>query len=214
MPGPPTDIPASELWSLITATPRPHRAVAFPRKDIAGLPLGDVAMVVLTLEEQQICAAEAERYAKAILKEAAGQTAGTGYQAIYENEASIQLLYRACRDVNNLEKHAFPSPGLMRKHLTGDELAVLLRAYLMTQSELGPIVAHFEPDEQEAWIRRLAEGGEAFPTASLSPAHLERLLISMASQLVSFWTDTASPGSPPEESPSGLVDETPDVPND
>lgn len=215
MPGPPKDIEASELWSLITTFPRPNRIVDFPRKDPAGLVLGQLKMWVLTQEERNMCAAEAERYAKASLKEASGQTSGSGYAVLYDNEAAVQFLWRACRDINDEKRHAFPSPGMLRKALTGEEIGLLMRTYVMLQWELGPIAADFTSlEEEEAWIRRLAEGGEVFPIASLSEGLQERLLLSMARRLANFWTATSSPGSPPEEPPNAQSDDAPVVESD
>lgn len=204
---PSKDIAPSELWAALTQIPRPFRIVPFPRKDPNGTPVGELAIWVLTQEEQIAAAADAERTAKKLLSEASDQTTGMGYADVYRNEATVQVLYRACRDAKDPKKPVFPSPGEMRKKLTVDEIGTLVRHYYTAQAELGPIVTDFESEgEQEAWIRRLAEGGSAFPIDSLSPELVDRLLISMASQLVSFWTAMSSAGSqqnaPPETHPA------------
>ncbi len=218
--GPPADTASSELWSKLITIPRPWEVVDFPRMDpITKEPIGKLAIWCLTQEEQIASAAAADRVAKQLLKE--GQKNGEenlGYQDVYRNEATVQVLHRACRDVNDIARPAFPAPGLLRKQLTTDEIGVLAVLYMQVQFKIGPIVARMSPDEEKEWIRRLADGGQVFPTSSLSPREQERLLSSMASQLVSFWTATSSAGSRPEaptsssESPAEtLPDTTPDA---
>ncbi len=200
MSGPPDNIPPSELWAKITATPRPSAEVDFPRKDKEGAPIGKLRMWVLTQSEQMICAAEAARVAKELLKDQRKDDPSLGYDNVYNNAASVEILARACRDANDVTRPAFPSPKLLRQNMTADEIAILTRLYLQVQSELGPIIAYMSAEEEEAWIRRLAEGGTAFPLSLLSSEAHEHLTLSLASRLFRSLTSTSSPGSPPEES--------------
>lgn len=200
MSGPPTDIEASELWTLLESMPRPSEAVDFPRK-LPGTnePVGQIRIWVLTQQEQIACAAEADRAVKSILKEK--QQAGEenlAYRDAYQNEVTVQVLWRACRDVANVEKPAFPSPKHIRK-LTVDEISVLARHYLQTQTRLGPIVAWLTAEEEKAWIERLAVGGSAIPLGLLSPGAQEALMLSMASQLHASWMAMSSAGSQQDE---------------
>lgn len=197
--GPPENVPPSELWTLLSQMPRPWEVVDFPRIDpITREPIGQVAIWVLSQEEQLAASAAADTVAKKILKErqAAGEH-NLGYEAVYNNEATVQVLHRACRDVKDLNRSAFPDASKLRK-LSVDEVSVLAVLYLQVQAKLGPIIATMSSEEERAWIGRLAEAGNVFPTASLSPREQERLMVSMARQLVSFWTATSSPGSAPE----------------
>lgn len=199
MAGPPTDVSASELWTALTQIPRPWRLVDFPRVDpFTKEPVGQLAIWVLTQEEQIAASAEADQVAKKILKDPQRQgEANVGYENIYNNEATVQVLYRACRDAKDIKRPAFPSASLLRKHLSVDEISVLAVHYMQVQVAVGPIVAAMSPEEEKAWIGRLAEAGDVFPTGQLSQRQLEALLLSMAFQLVSFWTGTSSSGSAP-----------------
>lgn len=206
MSGPPTDISASELWSALTKIPRPWKVVDFPRVDpMTKEPVGQLAIWVLTQEEQIAASAEADRVAKQLLKDPQRQgEANIGYENIYNNEATVQVLYRACRDVKDVKRPAFPSASVLRKQFSVDEISALAVLYLQVQGSIGPIVATMSVEEEKAWIGRLAEAGNVFPTSLLSPREQERLLLSMALQLVSFWTATPSPGSAPDSGgPSG-----------
>lgn len=216
--GPPADTPSSELWSRLITIPRPWEVVDFPRLDpITHEPIGQIAIWVLTQEEQTASSAAADRVAKQLLHDAQKNgEENLGYQNVYANEATVQVLHRACRDVKDIMRPAFPAPGLLRKHLSVDEIGVLATLYMQVQFKIGPIVARMTQDEEKEWIRRLADGGQVFPTSLLSPREHERLLVSMASQLVSFWTDTSFAGSPlaaptSELEAESLPDTTPDA---
>jgi|SRR5215210_7474121 len=202
MAGPPENIPPSDLWAQITQVPRPHRLVDFPRRDPgSGEPMGKVALQVLTQEEQMTCAAAAEAFTRKIIKEAPRQDeAKRGYDDVYNNAAAVEVLFRACRRTEDVTRPFFPAPAEIRKHLTADEVGVLMTNYFTVQTELGPIVAHLSSEEVDAWITRLVEGGSAYPLDLLSSDVLRTLVVGMASQLRAYATATSSPGSEPDES--------------
>ncbi len=194
---------AGDIWAEITAVPRPSREVDFPR----AFPDGKtrrIAIRVLTQEEQMVCAAAAEDFArKTILRDKGasvpkGDEARQGYDDIYKNAAAIEVLFRACRRIDDPKMPAFPSPSQMRTEFSTDEVGVLFDHYLTTQAELGPIVARMSKEEVDAFVDRLMASGDRFPLDLLSPAVLKLLLTSMASRLHSLLTASSSDGSPPE----------------
>ena len=194
--GPPADVPASELWTLLEQMPRPSEVVDFPRKmpgsDEA---VGQLRIWVLTQQEQMACAVEAERFSKGLLKEKQGAgEENIGYADLYKNEVTVQVLARACRDMNDVERPAFPSSKKLRQ-LSVDEIGVLARHYLQVQAKLGPIVAYMTPEEEKAWIARLAEAGSVLPLGSVSRDQLEALMLFSACQLHAYWMATSSAGS-------------------
>ncbi len=147
-----------------------------------------------------VCAAEADQFAKKVLKESQRKDeANLGYENIYNNAASVSILYRCCRDLEDVNKSAFPSPEEIRRRLTADEVGVLVSAYLQLQAEVGPIVANMSSEEMDAFLKRLAEDGEAIaPLYFLSPDMKNHLLAYSASLLSSLLTATSSAGLPPE----------------
>lgn len=202
MAGPPETIDASDLWLALTAMPRPHKVVPFPRK-IPGSdePVGELAIWPLTQEEQMASNAEADRFTKKLLKDPQKKDeANLGYEHTYANDVAVQVLYRACRDPKDLAKPAFPSPTDIRAKLSTDEIGVLFSVYSTVQFEIGPIVAGMTKGEREAWILRLEEGGSAFPFDALSWEEKRILLPFMASQLVDCWMVMCSLGKPPDVS--------------
>lgn len=202
--GPPKDVPASELWARITAMPRPHRLVDFPRIDPATKEsVGQIAMWPLTQEEQMVASAEAEKFARKAMKELSEEKLreSFGYETIYSNEASIQVLFRACRRPDNLTWPAFTNPKDMRQKLTADEVGALFRHYLTVQIELGPIVVHLSQDEMEAWIKRLEEGGSVYPFDLLGSETRIALLRFMVHRTYNSLMGISSPGLPQSEEP-------------
>lgn len=198
---PPENLTPSELWCSLTAIPRPHKTVDFPRKDFLGKPIGQLAIWVLTQEEQMACNAEAEAYTRKVLKSPPkADESNIGYSHTFGNAAAIEVLYRACRDPKDTSRPAFPSPKLMREIMTTDEVSVLFEHYLTVQLELGPVVAHMTETEMNAWIARLSEGGSAFPFDLLSSEAQKTLLLFMASRVTALRTDTSSVGLLQEES--------------
>lgn len=205
MAGPPTNIEPSKLWAALQQAPRPFRVIDFPRQGPTGEPVGQVAIWVLTQEELMIASAEAEKFAREKLKAVDSiNRESFGYDNLYAHEASIQILYRACRDVDDPERRsAFPSPGHIRQHMTSIEVGTLFAHYLTVQAELGPLAATLSDEEIDAWITRIAEGGSAYPF-DLLPSELQRtLVLTMARRLRSSSTGTSSAGSPPSDTSTG-----------
>ena len=194
------EVTPSALWLALTSVPRPTHTVPLPRVDADGKPVGDVVMWPLTQEEQMACNAEADRFAKALLKDPQKKDeANLGYQHTFSNEMAVQVLFRACRDPQgapDFKRHAFPTPGHMREAFTTDEIGVLFNLYITVQSEVGPIIAHMSDEEYDAMVLRIQEGGSAFPFASLSWEAQTALVRFLVSRLVSCWTDMYSLGLP------------------
>lgn len=188
---------ASHIWHLLTQVPRPSRKVPLPRK-LPGTsePIGEVPIWPLTHGELIESNAAAEQRMRTLFKdENKKDEVNLGYQHSFANELAVQHLWRACRDPDDLNKPAFPSPKAMSIQFTGDEIGVLYNHYLTVQSEVGPITAYMSDEEYEAWVRRIAEAGNSDPFDSLSWDLQRTLVVSMASQLASYWTDTSSVGS-------------------
>lgn len=200
---PPKDVEPSVLFAKLTATPRPYRVVDLPRKNHeTGEPVSQVAMVVLTQEEMINAASEAEKLARKKLGEGLPKKEeySLGYDDVYQNIAACEVLFRACRSVEDITKKAFKTPHEIMQSLSNDEIAVLHHHYLTVKYELGPIVAEMSVEEMETWIRVLGEGGSTFPLDTLSWGVLRTLVVSMAKRLHPSLTDKSSAGSPPDES--------------
>ena len=182
------------------AMPRPHRVVPFPRKNAEGISVGEVAIRVLLQEECLAAKAASERYVRRILREqeAKGPTrgeSGQGYADLADLRDAMEILFRACRNTDDLEKGFFPTVDAVGKHLTTDEIAVLVLNYRRVQIELGPIQSEMSTEEMDAWIDVLARGGSAYPFDSLSSGAQSQLMRFMACRLAGSPMDSSSPGS-------------------
>jgi len=191
---------ASDLWLALTQLPRPGKPIPFPRcTPGTDIPVGEVFMWPLRQEEQQFASVEADRHVKKILKDPQRKDeANLGYHSLFTNELAVQVLWRACRDINSErgKRAAFPSPGMLRRELTTDETGVLFANYITVQQELGPIMAYLSSEEQEALIIKIHEAGSAYPFDSLSPDEQKILVTSLVSRLVNCWMAMFSVGLP------------------
>lgn len=197
----PKEESGSELWHLLTAIPRPSRKVALPR-NLPGTnePVGEVPIWSLTHGELIESNAAAEQRMRTLFKdENKKDELNLGYQHSFANELAVQHLWRACRDPNDLNKPAFPSPKAMSVQFTGDEIGVLYNHYLTVQAEIGPITSAMSDDEYEALVRAIAESGRSDPFDTCSWDLQRTLVISLASQLHDFWMVTRSAGLQLEE---------------
>lgn len=206
MTAPASDLGPSALFLALSSGTRAHRAVDLPRWDSEGKPVGRVNMTPLTQEEMISAAAEAESRTRKMLAASLAKKdeKSLGYDDVYANIAACEILFRACKDVDDatITRGAFRTPHEIAKAFTNDEIGVLHHHYLTVKTEVGPIVAVMTDDEIDALIVVLAEGGSAVPLDTLSWDMLSALLISMASRLHASRTDKSSPGSPADQ-PTG-----------
>lgn len=200
--GLPEKIAPSELWTKLASATRPVKEVDFPRKDPAtGAPLGKLGMRPLTQGEIIIAQAEAIRYARTLIKDDPELASRIEQSPVYQNACACEILFRACRRLDNPDLPIFPLASSVRDPvhgLTVDECGTLMNSYEFVQLELGPIAAYLTEDMQDALIKRLQEGGSALPLATLSLGQWSDLTLRMAFLLSTSQTDSGSPGSPPD----------------
>lgn len=205
MSGPPKDIEPSQLWLKLSSTERPFKLVDFPRLNAEGEAVGQMAVRVLTQEEQMISTVAAEDFCRKYLKDAKKDE--LGYSRLFSDAYCVEVLYRACRDADDPQRPSFPSPKSIREQLSIDECGKLFEHYLTVSLEFGPLVSQMSDDEMEAWIDKLAEGGSAFLFDTLSSDLQRVVLMHMAYQLRPSRTDNSSVGELPEESSSDINSE-------
>ena len=200
MSGPPENLSPTELYAKLQEMPRPSVVVDFPRKGPDGMFVGQISMRVLTVDEKMRCETAAEKFAKQYLKE--GKHDDLGYASLYSDALVIETLWRACCDANDIKRSAFPTPKALREELTTEECAALWEHYLTCQVQLGPLLLHMSEKDMDAWIDRLAEGGQSGPFTFnlLNSVDQKKLLTIMASRLRSYWTATDSAGSQQDDS--------------
>lgn len=199
---PPKDIPAGELWVAMTEMPRPKQIVPFPRKGADGKPVGEVAIVVLRQDEQLRATIAAEQLVRAELPNAK-QEDSLGYGIAFNNAASIEQLYRACRDPNDLDRLIFPNPKEMRRVMSVDEVGALYSSYLRVRAEIGPNPAELSKESAEAWLDKLIEGGNETDPLEWASQDLLRLLLRCSVDRIRSSRGAPSSAGTPLESGSG-----------
>lgn len=202
---PPKNISAGELFTKLSAQPRAVIIANFPRTDAEGKPLGQVAIRPLTQAEQAQCEIAAGQAIRQIRLQHAA-TSGTrdkseGYSPdefkVFATLICVEQLFRACRDIDDHERPAFPSPGAMTKAFTTGEIAALYELFGDACEEIGPAIHTMGPEEHAAWTERLIEGGNAAGSLPFGLQTWRALALSMAAELRISRTVKSSVGSPP-----------------
>lgn len=200
-PPPKKEQPGVLLQRLMSSTTY-SEVLPFPRKDEHGEPLFEYRMRVLKQSEIDVCAASAEQHARRIFrgeKDAVGEdiarVRSEAWVEVYQNAKLVELLYHACREVEDAKRPLFTTPTQMRELLTADELAALFIAYELVQAKAAPLWEALTDDEVDKWIEVLVKGADMRPLVRLAPSALAQLAISLAFRLQNLRTDTGSPGS-------------------
>lgn len=216
--GPPENSDPVDVWTQIVTLPRAHRVVPFPRMNEDGVPIGNVAVCVLTGDEVHLANMNATAFLRKEQKRVMGEVIKSdeiddAYKSMFNSRATREILFRSCKKADKCvpdergvctTDHSsfspfFPTLDSIGK-LSTDEQAVLMRHYLQTQAEVGPIHSGMSQAEMDAWIELLGKGGSRAPLALLSLEQASELLMYMASRLNPSLTDNCSPGTPLEQS--------------
>jgi hypothetical protein len=210
---PPKAEPASALLQKLMGSTSPSEVLPFPRKDQDGRPLFEYRVRVLKQSEIDVCSASAEQHTRRVFKgqkDAVGEdiarVRAEAWDDVYQSAKLVELLYHACRDLDDPKFPLFTTPTQIRELLTVDEVAALFTAYRLVQEKLGPLWLSLTDDEVEAWIEKLCKGADLRPLALLAPSALAQLAISLAFRLQNLRTATGSSGS---DSNAGAPDDSP-----
>jgi hypothetical protein len=185
---PPTDVSASELFRKLQQAPRPSEVVDFPRKDGEGKAIAQVRIQVLTQEQHD----EARERALHYLTKKRGisrEDLSTELMRQEMADAAVkEVLALACLTVEPLPNtdpprygRQFPDGPSIGKTMTADEIGVMFTQYEMVQNRFGPYEGNVNTeDELNAWIKRLADGANAYPLAQCDWHQLVALTMSLA----------------------------------
>ncbi len=213
--GPPKDLGPSKLWAELSAQPRPHAIVEFPRPKADGT-YGMVAIWVMTQAENMAAQRDAEGVVRKLMRDSGGipkmEEAAYGYQSMFNNEAAVQILRRVLRDPDDLSKPMFYRAEELRE-LTTDEVGVLMNLYNQTQASVGPIVSMMTDETYLMWVEILAKGADTAPfvLARISSGLKNDLMMRLAGDLWNFQTGSTSSGQEPESIASDSRSDDPDM---
>lgn len=186
MSGPPTDIPASELFRKLIEMPRPSEVVDFPRNDSAGKPIAQIRIQTLTSDEHDKAREEAHKKLKArgvsnddmsapAIREVLGDAIAKELIAM----ASLTAKSQSSDPEHPIYAREFRN-GADVGRLGADEILVLFNTYHLVQHKYGPIERNLSEADIDAWIVRLQEGAAEFPLLNLALPQLVLLAQSLA----------------------------------
>jgi hypothetical protein len=183
------------VWQIICQTSRPFCFVSYPRKDpVDGSRLGEILIRLLSQREQDFCAYYAHEFARNHMK----AEEGAGYEDVYRNAASLEVIQRACLSAERFREKGeyrpfFPPVAVLRDKITNDELQYLVGAYLALQSEKGAIRSEVTDEEVDMWSVLLTTEG-ATCIAGLNHDGVASLLVAMARRIENL--ELANVGTP------------------
>jgi hypothetical protein len=180
------DIPPSELF-LELCEPGPSEVIDFPRRKANGEAFAQIRIQVLDLDAHERARKNAHRalkqdgfspddYKDATIQEVAGDMVARELLAMACHTAKAvdlgdgkETYARVFRNADDLKK------------LRADEVAFLFNAYLLVQAKFGPFEKTISsPEDLNAWIKRLQEGGSEFPLLRLQLPRLVEVAFSLA----------------------------------
>jgi hypothetical protein len=178
MPGPPTDVPASELFQRLSQR-LPSEVVAFPRRTPDGKPVGKLRIQVLPIDQINHARARGINKARERYKLDREDRESTYGQGLVSDCILAEVLAACCRSEanhGNDEKEFYPlifqSADQVNETLSPDEMGTLYNLYLQVQAKYGPSEKTIQTEEElSAWIKRLVEGAAEFPLQQLSSVH-------------------------------------------
>lgn len=191
----------AEIFDALTRSVRPFKLVDFVRPNPADGQTFQVAIRPLNLLELQHCQAAGVAGAKKYAKENGLLMTDPGVDVIQENARVIELLWKAYRNPNDLEKSLFKTPLEMMKTMTNHELTLMIESYARVETELSPLIATMTEEDLRHWIEMLAKGGDSARNFldRMTSAARNALLISLAAQVFASQTDNGSPIEPASE---------------
>ncbi|HEX5076804.1 MAG TPA: hypothetical protein VFW03_26590 [Gemmatimonadaceae bacterium] len=209
MPGPPEDVPASELFLKLQETPAPTEVVNFPRKTSDGKPIGTTRIRVLRGEDQEAARNRAKEYLKAKFKMTNEDLAVQPGASLLGDATAREILAMACLTEKSHGGEAqgapyyplvFPNADAIGKLLSTDETAVLFQCYLLVQAKYGPFERNVQTEQDlSAWIKRLVEGAAEFPLRQLSSVQWAELasFLAQRAHTLSVILECLLPSLPP-----------------
>ncbi len=182
------------LWAKLFQRERPSIDVDFPVND--GEETLKMKVIELTAEEATVCEMDAEKKVKELFKGNLPQKGeqSNSYDSMYNKYNSANMLYRACRNVNDSKIKIFPTPDAVLKYCSVDQMGVLMNNYYDLMATKGCIKAISDPEELEITMQRLIEDGTnaRFLLLSCSLEFLKDLIMHLVSQLSNQPTDNSS----------------------
>ncbi len=159
---PSKEISPEDLWSQIIQTPRPIKVIDFPRYNNEGEPETQFILTILTQEEFNNAQSSVEKYVTSKLNKKGLKLDKKDISIIkdtlFHSRYYAELLFRCCRNIDDVNKPFFPSLDAIDKLITEEESQYILTEFSNFQCLLNPI--GLDSDEMDMWLERLTIGGK------------------------------------------------------
>ena len=192
------------LWAELAKRKQPSKLIDIPIYDDKGKSIGQIIIRTLTHDDHIAIGKQGILECDRTFADDKDKIDRNHqlYRERLENVTAKHFLFRACRDPEDVEKPFFPTPDHVGKHLSNDEIAIILKNYQTLQDEKGPLFAYMTPDQLETWVETLATDAEqsGYFLDRILPAAQSQLILSMANQLWNYQTGKFSPTSQLRES--------------
>lgn len=107
----------------------------------------------------------------------------------YETEKVIQILFRALRCPDDLDKPVFPSITDFRKALTREDMRILIAEYTGFESECSPSPENLSPEEFDKLLLEVKKNAATTTSNISSMSTLRKVIISLVDLPVSSLKD-------------------------
>lgn len=199
----PPNVSSETLLNKLINYKRPYKIVPFPREE-NGQPIGYIAMTVLSEKEEIECNEYLDSHMRMSLKKKGLEVPkddehAESYHNLYSMKQAVEILFKACRKQEDVEKSFFATREQIAQYLTKTEIAILMKQYILVQAELGPIIAKMSVAEMDAWVDKLSmDKEERFFLSYLSLEATNELVMHLVSRLTNSQIGNGSVGSPQE----------------
>ncbi len=173
-------------WEEVSKV-RGHKVVDFCRKDLEGKDI-KIAMVTMTQEESLATSINTEKFVRKFFKDSETDLpktgeAANGYTMIFEQKAAVEILFKVCRNPDDISLAFFKTPDEMTRTLTTDEIGYLMTVYSRVRAELSPFKYDITEDEVDALIDRIDMEKKVYILDTLSPSVLGDFILSLVTRL-------------------------------
>lgn len=191
------------LWAKMFQRERPSLDFDFPVN--GNEETLKMKVIELTAEESTIGEMDAVKRVQALFKGNMPQK--VDYESMYNKYNAANIIYRTCRNINDINFKIFPTVDAVLKYLSVDQMGVIMNYYYDLMATKGCIRAISDPIELEMTIQKLIEDGTnaRFLLNSCSSEMLKDLILSLVSQLSIQPMDSSSVILPPSDMPETIT---------
>jgi hypothetical protein len=170
-----------------TKTNKPFKLIDHCRKNDKG-ETPKIAMVALTQEEALATTINTERFVRKFFKDSETDLpkdgeASAGYKMIFEQKSALEILFKVCRNPDDMSVAFFKNPDDMATNLTTEEIGFLFKHYGHVRSMLSPTQYDLSKEDVDALIYRIDTEQAVYMLDRVSPAVLGEFILALVDRI-------------------------------